>query len=82
MLFQKKIDRAQKWLKDQSAPEEHPAYAGEKGDLPSMEELKAEGREEFHLEKGDIPAMLLAAFPIVLICLVVLLAICGFVFFL
>lgn len=80
MLFRKKIERAQKWLHDQSP--ETPADRGENGDLPSMEELKAEGKAEFTLEKGDIPAMLLAALPIVVICLLVLLALCSFVLFL
>lgn len=80
MLFQKKIDRAQKWLKEQSDPQ--PGCEEVNGDFPSMEELKAEAKQEIHLEKGDIPAMLLAAFPIVLICLVVLLLISGAVFFL
>ena len=81
MLFQKKIDRAQKWLKEQSGGES-PEECGEKTDLPDMETLKAEAKEEIHLEKGDIPALLLAAFPIVIICTLVLLALCSFVFFL
>lgn len=80
MLFQKKINRAQKWLKEQSDPQT--GCEGNHADLPSMEELKAEAKQEIHLEKGDIPAMLLAAFPIVLICLAVLLLISGAVFFL
>lgn len=82
MLFRKKIQRAQDWLHDQSGQPEDPAGREETGEFPSMEELKAEGKAEFHLEKGDIPAMLLAALPIVVICLLVLLAICSFVFFL
>lgn len=80
MLFRKKIQRAQKWLHDQST--ETPMDREKDGDLPSMEELKAEVQAEFHLEKGDIPAMLLAALPIVVICLLVLLALCSFVLFL
>jgi len=82
-LFQRKVDRAQKWLRERNGIQEEPeAISGEK-DLPSMEELKAEGRQEFHLEKGDLPAMLIAAFfTIMPVCLLVLLAISAIVFFL
>ena len=83
MLFQRKIDRAQKWLKERNGVTEEPEYSGDRGDLPSMEELKAEGRSEFHLEKGDLPAMLIAAFfTIMPVCVIVLLAICAIVFLL
>ena len=83
MLFQRKIDRAQKWLKERNGVTEEPDYSCDGGALPSMEELKAEGRNEFRLEKGDLPAMLIAAFfTIMPVCVIVLLAICAIVFLL
>ena len=83
MLFQRKVDRAQKWLRDLNGIQEEPEEISGEKNLPSMGELKAEGRQEFHLEKGDLPAMLIAAFfTIMPVCLLVLLAISAIVFFL
>ena len=60
MFFQKKLDRAQKWLQE-----------------------KGEKDQELPLEKGDLPLMILLGMGIILpVCLLVLLAICSFVFFL
>ena len=81
MLFQRKIERAQNWLKERSGSADVPEQTENDGSLPSMEELKAEGRNEFHLEKGDLPAMLIAAFfTIMPVCVIVLLLICAIVF--
>ena len=73
MLFQKKIERAQKWLREiNKKPDE----------LPTPEELKQES-QEINLEKGDLALMIFLALGIILpVCLVVLLLICSFVFFL
>ena len=83
MLFQRKVERAQKWLRERNGiPEETETHYSE-SELPSMEELKAEGRNEIRLEKGDLPAMLIAAFfTIMPVCVIVLLAICAIVFLL
>ena len=82
MLFKRKIERAQNWLHEQSnhrsSGEEHTH-----DDLPSMEELREEAISQNNLEKGDIPAMLIAAFvtfmPVVILVLLVL---CVWVLFL
>ncbi len=74
MLFQNRIDRAQKWLHDRAAGSNSKKDTGAEGDLPSPEQLKMEAQEEMDLEKGDFAAMLIAAFvTIVPICLLVLL---------
>ena len=81
MLFQKKIERAQNWLHERNSPSvtQDTEYSG--GDLPSMEELKAEAREEIYLEKKDLPAMIIAAMITIMpVCILVLLAICAVVF--
>ncbi|MGN1015884.1 MAG: hypothetical protein ACI4PL_02700 [Faecousia sp.] len=73
MLFEKKIDRAQKWLRGKNKDAE---------ELPTPEELKKES-QEIKLEKGELPLMIFLALVIILpVCLLVLLAICSFVFFL
>ena len=73
MFFQKKIERAQKWLRGTSKKSEK---------LPTPEELKEES-QEIKLEKGELPLMIfLALIIIVPVCLIVLLAICSFVFLL
>ena len=73
MFFQKKLDRAQKWLRGKNKDAE---------ELPTPEELK-EQNQELPLEKGDLPLMILLGLGIILpVCLLVLLAICSFVFFL
>ena len=83
MLFQRKIERAQRWLKERTGSAEVSEQTCDEGELPSMEELKAEGRNEFRLEKGDLPAMLVAAFfTIMPVCVIVLLLICSLVFLL
>ncbi|MCI6957110.1 MAG: hypothetical protein SPI15_11900 [Candidatus Faecousia sp.] len=73
MFFQKKLDRAQKWLQGKNKDME---------ELPTAEELK-EQNQGLPLEKGDLPLMILLGMGIILpVCLLVLLAICSFVFFL
>ena len=73
MFFRKKLDRAQKWLRGQNK---------DAGELPTPEELK-EQNQELPLEKGDLPLLILLGMGIILpVCLLVLLAICSFVFFL
>lgn len=73
MLFRNKLDRAQKWLRNQNK---------DTGELPTPDELK-EQSQELPLDKGDLPLMILLAMGIILpVCLLVLLAICSFVFFL
>ncbi len=80
MLFQRKIDRAQQWLHEKSGKSDVKHQTG--GDLPSMEELRAEANEEMDLEKGDFFAMLIAALITILpVCLLALLFMCGFMFF-
>jgi len=81
MLFQKKIDRAQKWLHERNSTDAPRSADYHEGDLPSMEELKAEAREELYLDKKDLPAMIIAAMITIMpVCTLVLLAICAVVF--
>ncbi len=76
MLFQSRIDRAQKWLHDRAVRKESHADPTAEGDLPSPVELRREAQEEMELEKGDIAAMLIAALVTILpVCLLVLLVI-------
>lgn len=83
MLFQRKVERAQQWLRERNGISETEYCEPREGELPSMEELKAEGRQEFRIEKGDLPAMLIAAFfTFMPVCVLVLLAICAIVFLL
>ena len=77
MLFQNKFERARKWLQERNAPQ-----PDKPGDLPTPEELKKES-QEIKLERGELPLMIFLALVIILpVCLLVLLAICSFVFFL
>ena len=73
MLFQRKVDRAVKWLHDRS--DSGKAEQTEKeGNLPSMDDLRAQAQNEMELEKGDWLAMLIAALVTILrVALVVLL---------
>ncbi len=74
MLFQSRIDRAQKWLKERTGNTGDDHSKSENGEFPSMEDLRAEVQEEMDLEKGDKLAMLIAAFITILpACLVALL---------
>ena len=80
MFFRSKLDRAQKWLRDRSSTE--PERQEDNGELPTPGELKKQN-QEIPLEKGDLPLMILLGMGIILpVCLVVLLLICSFVFFL
>ena len=80
MFFRSKLDRAQKWLRDRSSTE--PERQEDNVELPTPEELKKQN-QEIPLEKGDLPLMILLGMGIILpVCLVVLLLICSFVFFL
>ncbi len=82
MLFQRRVDRAFQWLKQRTGNDKQPEASGE-GDLPSVEELRAEAQEEMELEKGDLFAMILSALIVILpVCLLALLAMVGFAFFL
>ena len=83
MLFQKKIDRAQQWLHERNSTVEsrRAEQSLHNSDLPSMEELKAEARDEIYLDKKDLPAMIIAAMITIMpVCILVLLAICAVVF--
>ena len=82
MLFKNKVERAQKWLHERNQPLGSHKRESREDDLPSIEELKRES-QELHLDKSDLPAMIFAALITILpICLLVLLAICAFVFLL
>ena len=82
MLFQRKIERAQQWLKERNQGNQ-PRRIQREDDLPDMEELKREAQREIHLDKSDLPAMILAALITILpVCILVLLALVAFVFFL
>lgn len=83
MLFQRKIERAQQWLKERNQPLQPSGKGEPEGELPDMEALKRQAREENLLDKGDLPAMLLAAFITIMpVCILVLLLLIAFVFFL
>ena len=84
MMFQRKIERAQKWLKEVNQAMYPRSSKPEREDgLPDMEELKRQARQENLLDKGDLPAMILAALITILpVCILVLLALVAFVFFL
>ena len=83
MLFQRKIERAQQWLKDRNQAMYPKSSKSRESDLPDMEELKQQARQEHLLDKGDLPAMILAALITILpVCILVLLALVAFVFFL
>ena len=90
MLFQRKTRRAMKWSRDRRLraegrdPEqedlqreiENRKKGGHQDDLPTMEELMKE-EQTLQLEKGDLPAIILAAMTtIVPVCLLVLIVIC------
>lgn len=78
MLFQKKIQRAQEWLHQRNQPKEKKQTEP----LPDAEELKRQS-QEIKLEKGELPMMIfLALIIIVPVCLIVLLLMCSFIFFL
>ena len=66
MLFRNKLDRAQKWLRNQNK---------DTGELPTPDELK-EQSQELPLDKGDLPLMILLAMGIILpVCLLVLIVV-------
>ena len=77
MLFGKKLNRAQKWLREQN-----PDLVDGQEDLPSMEDLKAES-QQLNLDKSDLFAMIISALiTIVPVCLIVLLILVGIAYFL
>ncbi len=83
MLFQRKVDRAMEWSRNRSGKHEERSHSCAEGELPSMEELRAQANQEMDLEKGDFLAMLIAGFAVILPAgLIVLLLMCGFMFFL
>lgn len=75
MLFQRKIDRAMKWLHDRSDSARTEQTSGEEN-LPAADDRGREARERVEIEKGDILAMLVAALitilPVALVVLLVL----------
>lgn len=74
MIFGKKLAASMEWLRKRSKGTPEPPDGEE--DLPTMEELKKEA-ERAPLEKGDLPAMILAGFvTIVPACLLALLVLC------
>ena len=76
----KRYRRAQKWLQEQNPDYQRRQEEAAGEDLPSMEELRAEGKEHIQLEKGDTFAMIVAAFAFILVpCVLVLLLIVGVV---
>lgn len=92
MLLQRKIDRAMKWSRERKMreegrdPEQEALEAEiqsqgkgkwkEKEALPSMEEL-IEEEKKLQLEKGDLPAMIGAAFLTIFpVCVIAVLVIC------
>ena len=78
MLFKKKYERAQRWLHEQN-----PDNQIDEGELPSMDDLRAEANEQIPLDKSDVFAMVFAAFvTIVPACLLILLFIVGVAFLL
>lgn len=85
MLFQSKIDRAQKWLHDRSDSGRRERELQEKGELPSGADLRAEAQEEIELEKGDVLSMLLAALitilPVALLVLLIMVSVLLLVIF-
>lgn len=85
MLFPRKLNRAMHWSRRKrmetdgmELPQEDTLECPQ--DLPTDEELRAEGKE-VTLEKGDLPAMIFSAlFTIVPVALVVLLILGLFAF--
>ena len=76
----KRYERAQKWLREQNPDLQHSREETTGEDLPSVEELRAEGKEQIQVEKGDTFAMLIAAFAFIFVpCLLVLLLIAAVV---
>ena len=92
MLLQRKINRALKWSRERKMreegrdPEQEALEAEvqnqgkgkwkEKDALPSMEEL-IEEEKKLQLEKGDLPAMIGAAFLTIFpVCVIAVLVIC------
>ena len=75
MLFQRKVDRAMKWLHNRSDSAKA-EQAEKEGNMPSMDDLRREAQDEMELEKGDGLAMLIAAFitilPVALLVLLVM----------
>jgi len=92
MLLKRKIDRALEWSRrrrliadgrdpDQEELDAEVARHGKgKGELPSMEELRAEQLEELQnapLEKGDFLSMVIAGFLTIFpVCIGLILLIC------
>lgn len=79
MFFQKKLDRALKWLKDRNA------YQGQEQadeEQPSADELRQESKQ-LQLEKGDLPALIISAMlTFIPICLIILLVLSSLFFLL
>lgn len=96
MLLKRKIERALEWsrhrrLRSEGRNPEQEELDAEvrkhgkgKGELPSIEELRAEELEQLNnarFEKGDVPAMIISAFvTIVPVCIGVIVLICLLVY--
>ena len=84
-MFKKKSIRARLWAREQRMKEdgiEIPEGGLTEEDLPTEAELKAEG-QKIELEKGDLKAMIIAAFTTIFpACVVVLLLFALFAFLL
>ena len=92
MLLKRKVERALEWsrrrrlIADGRDPDQEEldaevrSHGKGKGNLPSIEELRAEQMEEMNqveLEKGDFKAMVIAAFLTIFpVCVIAILAIC------
>lgn len=84
MSPQDKLNASLKWLRHRNNPraaeEDERREKGE--DLPTAEELRDENRD-VPLEKGDLPAMIIAALvTIVPVCILVLAVLCGIIWLL
>ncbi|MBP3673407.1 MAG: hypothetical protein J6J18_06215 [Oscillospiraceae bacterium] len=76
MIFEKKFRAARKWLRRKNHTSEEQDTPLSEEELPTMEELRQE-ENKLELEKGDLPAMMLAGLLTILpVCLLVLLGMC------
>lgn len=77
MFFRKKLDRAQKWLRERTESGESIPKKYRDEELPSMEELREEA-DRLPLEKGDLPALIFSAMiTFIPVCLIALLILCS-----
>ncbi len=80
MIFGKKLNRAQKWLREQN-PDLEDQQEFQDEDLPSVEELRRES-QQLNLDKSDMLAMIISAMiTIIPACLIAILLIVGIAYF-